>query len=861
MHSFRNVMVWVAMTEAFRQKKNQPTMPSWHSPPQVLPVLTMSSESDVSMPASLINDRYQLGEGYHAVPPPYTGTFMPPKPDFVFHDTPNVNKTVHIAFNVELSLTKPDKDLSYTYRPSTPIIEDWVSDSEDDYEIELPQNAPSFVQPTKQVKTPRPSVKPVEHSIPTANHKKDIPKPKSLGNSRNRKACFVCKSLTYMIKDCDYYEKKMAQTPTRNHAQRGNHWNYARMTLPNPQRHVVPTSVLTKSKLVPLTAARPITIVVSHSHVTRPRPAKTVVTKPHSPPRRHIDLRPTPKPSNFPQKVTTVKAPKVNAFKGVKGNWDKRVIDSGCSRHMIGNMTYLSNFEEINGGYVAFGGNPKGGKISGKGKIRTGKLDFDDVYFVKELKFNLFSVSQMCDKKNNVIFTNTECLVLSPEFKLLDENQVLLIIPRENNMYNVDLKNIVPSGDLTCLFAKTTLDEGLPSRVFENNQTYVACKKGKQHRASCKTKPVSSVSQPLYSNTGTEFKNQDITQFCGMKGIKREFSVPKTPQPNGIAKRKNKTLIEAARTMLAESLLPIPFWAEVVNTACYVHNGVLVTKPHNKTPYELLHGRTPSIGFMRPFGCPVTILNTLDPLGKKPEFEGEKPESKVHVSPSSSAKTKKNDDRTKREAKGKRFKDLDYPNKVYKLVKALYGLHQAPRDWSISTNKDLCKAFEKLMKDKSQMSSIGELTFFLGLQVKQKPDGIFISQVKYVDEKSASTPIDTEKPLLKDPDGEDVDVRTNKSMIGSLMYLTSSRPDIMFAVCAYARFQVTPKSSHLHAVKRIFRYLKGMPHLGLWYPKYSPFNLVAYSNSDYAGASLDRKSTTGGCQFLGCRLIFWQCKK
>nr|GFB56560.1 hypothetical protein [Tanacetum cinerariifolium] len=118
---------------------------------------------------------------------------------------------------------------------------------------------------------------------------------------------------------------------------------------------------------------------------------------------------------------------------------------------------------------------------------------------------------------------------------------------------------------------------------------------------------------------GTEFKNADLNQFCGLKGIKREFSVPRTPQQNGIAERKNKTLIEAARTLLADSLLPIPFWAEAVNTACYVKNRVLLTKPHNKTPYELLHGRLPSIGFMRPFGCPVTILNTLDPLGK---FQG-----------------------------------------------------------------------------------------------------------------------------------------------------------------------------------------------------------------------------------------------
>nr|GFB54970.1 uncharacterized mitochondrial protein AtMg00810-like [Tanacetum cinerariifolium] len=175
------------------------------------------------------------------------------------------------------------------------------------------------------------------------------------------------------------------------------------------------------------------------------------------------------------------------------------------------------------------------------------------------------------------------------------------------------------------------------------------------------------------------------------------------------------------------------------------------------------------------------------------------------------------------------------------------------------------------MKDKFQMSSMGELTFFLGLQVKQKKDGIFISQDKYVAQilrkfglskgKSASTPIDAKKPLLNDSDGKDVDVHTYRSMIGSLMYLTSSRPDIMFAVCACIRFQVTPKLSHLNAVKRIFRYLKGKPCLGLWYPKDTPFDLVAYIDSDYVGASLDRKSTTGGCQFLGCRLISWQCKK
>ncbi|GKB18716.1 putative ribonuclease H-like domain-containing protein [Tanacetum coccineum] len=195
------------------------------------------------------------------------------------------------------------------------------------------------------------------------------------------------------------------------------------------------------------------------------------------------------------------------------------------------------------------------------------------------------------------------------------------------------------------------------------------------------------------------------------------------------------------------------------------------------------------------------------------------------------------------------FKDPDHPDKVYKVVKVyvddiIFG----------STNKELCTEFEKLMKDKFQMSSMGELTFFLGLQVQQKEDGIFISQDKYVaeilkkfnytDVKSASTPVDLEKPLVKDRDADDVDVHLYRSMIRSLMYLTTSRPDIMFVVCACSRFQVTPKTSHLLAVKRIFRYLKGKLTLGLWYSKDSPFKLVAYTDSDYAGSTQDRKSTT-----------------
>ncbi|GJU17132.1 putative ribonuclease H-like domain-containing protein [Tanacetum coccineum] len=213
------------------------------------------------------------------------------------------------------------------------------------------------------------------------------------------------------------------------------------------------------------------------------------------------------------------------------------------------------------------------------------------------------------------------------------------------------------------------------------------------------------------------------------------------------------------------------------------------------------------------------------------------------------------------------FEDPQFPDKVYKVEKALYGLHQAPRAWyeTLSTY---------LLENGYRRGTIDKTLFIKkdrGFQVQQKEDGIFISQDKYVADilkkfdfttiKAASTPIETNKALNKDEEAEDVDVHLYRSMIGSLMYLTASRPDIMFVVCACARFQVTPKVSHLYAVKRIFRYLKGQPKLGLWYPMDSPFDLEAFCDSDYAEASLDKKSTTGGCQFLSKRLISWQCKK
>nr|GEW44778.1 ORFIII-like polyprotein [Tanacetum cinerariifolium] len=297
-------------------------------------------ESDESCPPSSLYDRFQPSDGYHVFPPSYRGTFMPPKPDLVFNTAPTTVETDHSAFNVQLSSTKPDQDLSHTNRPTTPIIEDWVSDSKDKSKTKAPQIIPSFVQSTEQVKSPRYSVQHVETFIPAATPKPASPKPTSNGKRRNRKACFVCKSLDHLIIDCDYHEKKMAKPTARNHAHRGNHKQYALLTHPNPQKKMVPTIVLTQSKLVSITAVRPVSTYVPKFKVTRPRHATPIVTKTNSPIRRHITSSPSLKASNFPPRVTAVKALVVNAAQG--------------------NMSYLSDFKELNGGYVAFGGKFKG---------------------------------------------------------------------------------------------------------------------------------------------------------------------------------------------------------------------------------------------------------------------------------------------------------------------------------------------------------------------------------------------------------------------------------------------------------------------------------------------------------------------
>ncbi|GJZ54876.1 putative ribonuclease H-like domain-containing protein [Tanacetum coccineum] len=722
------------------------------------------------------NSKSRFDKGYHAVPPTFTGNFIPFKPDLTFMDeiveSENMDVTTIVTpsnvttveSNHESAGLKSNSDAvepktvrKNSFRP--PVIEDWNSDDESKVEI-IPKDktVSSSTEKKKFVKSARETIEKVK------THKQNKHYPR--GNQRNwnnlmsqrlgsdfkmiNKACFVCGSFEHLHYVCD---KKVIR-PAWNNSSRVNHKNFAnKMTHPHPNRRFVPQAVLTRSGKINTagvsvnTAVRPVNTSDSKPTVNHPRPISNAYKKGYSQVTRPFNKYSEYKNSIFNKKVNTVrvkdiaardravvsenKGKGVNAVKAstclvwkaknssasntfkkysyidargrsksimawipkkslillfyVQGNpqqkeyKEKGVIDSGCSRYMTGNKCYLTKYADYDGGFVSFGDGK--GRISGKAKIKTGTLDFDNVYFCKELKYNLFSLSQICDKKNNVLFTDTKCLVLSSDFKLLDESQVLLRVPRKDNIYSVDLKSVVPTKGLTCLFAKAIIDEsnlwhrrlghinfkifnklvkgnlvrGLPSKIFENNHSCVACQKGKQYKASCKTKLVNSISKPLHmlhmylfgptnvkslmkksyclvvtddfnykvkvirSDNGTEFKNSVMNQFCKMKGIKREFNIARTPQQNSVAKRRNGTLIEVARTMLVDSMLPTTFWAEAFNTACYVLNRVLVIKPHNKTPYELIHGRTPLIDFMKPFGCPVTILNTRDHLGK---FDG-----------------------------------------------------------------------------------------------------------------------------------------------------------------------------------------------------------------------------------------------
>ncbi|GJU24377.1 putative ribonuclease H-like domain-containing protein [Tanacetum coccineum] len=557
------------------------------------------------------NDRFKKDNEYHAVPPPLTGNYMPPLADLSFAGLddsvyrPTTNKTSASVSQVVTSNTPPsntsvEMPRVESVRPSGVIIEDWVSDDEEDiFQSEDSQTTvkPSFkkIEFTKArnetVKSDKQAVKPRMVTQSPKVDRKDwngkMTQKLGLGFGFTKKACFVCGSHNHLIKDCDFHEKKMPKESVlgkgTGHREVRPIWNN---TQDKSTNNLVQLQFLTRSgknNTVSTVKGNGVTAVKASTDRL-----KSIV-------------------AGVPKKNDSLIFVEGNPQQALKY---KGMFNSGCSRHMTGNKALLTDYQDIDGGFVAFGGSTRGGKITGIGKIRTNKIDFEDVFF--------------CE--------GTE---------LIDESQVLLRVPRKNNMYSFDLKNVVPTGDLTCLFVKAIINEcklwhsearvivnfktmnkpvkgnlvrGLPLKTFENDHTYVACQKGNQHKASLTDdfsrlawvfflatksetsgilkKFITEIENQLNhkvkvirSDNGTKFKNRGMDEFRGQKEIKRVYSVARTLQQNKVAERKNMTLIEGLGTSLAGLTLP----------------------------------KAPSISFMRPFGCPVTILNTLDPLGK---FDG-----------------------------------------------------------------------------------------------------------------------------------------------------------------------------------------------------------------------------------------------
>ncbi|GJR28792.1 putative ribonuclease H-like domain-containing protein [Tanacetum coccineum] len=807
---------------------------------------------------SQVNDKHKIGEGYHAVPPPYTGNFMPPKPNLVLAD-----------------------EEEYVFSESITSVPA-ISDSEDENETEFKskQRKPSFakvefVKSNEHVKTPRESVKKVENNKQAKYPRKNSQSPRAAVSVNTARPINTA------------YTRPIVNSAKKASNVLNKAYTHVRMpfnkSITNKNSNLKEKANTVKGDV---TTAGP-KAVVSNNKGNEANAVKALACWVWRPKQKVLDhvFRHNGASMNF-KRFDYVDA------QG-RSKSEKGVIDSGCSRHMTRNKSYLSDYEEIDGGFVAFGGDPKGGRITGKSKISTG-LDLkisDSVVLSPDLSLldvnpcrkpalsfmrpfgcpvtilnKLDHPGKFDGKADEGFFvgysTNSKAYrIFNNKTRIVEENlhvnQLLqgiqtMVMQVQKNIVAVKMGRNSTSDQKCILLPLLTSDPSLSKSLkdsrdagFKSSQEEKKIDSEHQENEDSKVPNIEEPRVNQEQDANVNHNNNINTVSLTVSAADIENNVidenivykciddPNMPNLEEIVYSDDDDEVgaEAVMNNLATNMpiSPIPTTRVQKDHPLEQIIGDIHSAPQTKrmtknvwTLVDLPHGK-------RAIGTKWVYRNKKDDRGRSNQARA-RARARLGSARSSFLPIRS---RAFHERLGS-FPPLD-KTLFIKKDKGDILLVQVYVDDIIfgSTKKSLCVEFEQIMHKRFQMSSMGELTFFLGLQVKQKDDGIFISQDKYVANilkkfnfatvKTTRTPIETNKALLKDEEAEDVDVYLYRSMIRSLMYLTASRPDIMFSICACARD--------------------------------SPFDLEAYSDSDYAGASLDRKSTTGGCQFLGKRYV------
>nr|GEZ97720.1 hypothetical protein [Tanacetum cinerariifolium] len=593
------------------------------------------------------------------------------------------------------------------------------------------------------------------------------------------KLCFVCGSDTHLIKDCDFYKKQMTNK------------TIGIGVGPAVRPQLVPTG---KPKVKPVPTGKPkVTPVPTGKPKVKPVP----IGKPKVTPVPTGKPKVTPVPTGKPKvKPVPIGKPKETPFLATE---DEGIFDSGCSRSM-----------------------------TGKGTIRTPTLDFENVYYVKELQqFNLFSISQICDKKNQVLFTDTECLVLSKDFKLPDDNMVVLKVPRKHNLYTINLNDLCPRGkqhkaSYKAINAVSSISEPLqlihmdlfgPTSIRSIDHKYYCLVITDDYSTQDADSDSDSDEQviivpfyPLHSIQGTQpidtpGDKVDDSPFHLALGTAYKFEDLQTP-PSANLIPPGCIPVPTSKVPVPTGSLPVPTGSILVPAAAaMVPTPGIFSSSSFDDEFDTALNNVASFVQVSPVA--TQRINTIHPQSliiRDPTFVVQT-RSKVNMLLGLSGYSGTS------EMLGELLSKTRHDLSLKDIVKALYGLHQAPRAWYATLSTFL-------QKHGHRKGTINKTLF-----LKKNNRDIILVQV-YVDDIifgstkkawMATTPYEAPKPKSKNESDSPVNVHLYRSIIGSLMYLTASRPDIMFAVSECSRHQVTPTTSNLEAVKKIFKYLKGQP--------------------------------------------------